>query len=294
MRARSDPVQPSRTGRLALTCGRVRGGHIQRLGAPPPSPRVAFAGMVVVAVVGLSSCTTTTTATSAPAGSTTTSSSVVSTDSPPDSTTPMISVPPFTMETCGQIVTNPNRRPTVNHENLLLTSTDVPNGYTGGIPHITVRSLPVFVASVPSTAPVVYTTFSLDTGPTQSNGGTLYTQTIAETIGDVGSAPLATEMVGRIRTLQLLPQCGDNGSNVTLPGPVSDLVVAGAGGSPGAGPTAATVMAAKGAYVINVMWTNSTNPGLERDAPPGSVTPPLPSPAAMASVVDAALARLPS
>jgi hypothetical protein len=207
-------------------------------------------------------------------------------------------VPPFTMETCGQIITNPDLRPSVDHTPLLMTSADVPPGYVEAGPKITTPSSDQFVASVPSTTPVVYTAFSLGTGPPAVPSGTLYTQAIDETIGDVGSTHLAAQMVARIQALWPEPQCsGDtNGdSTLALPGPLPNLIAYGhgLGSSCPLGLVDATVLVAKGPYVINIMWGSQVN-SYRNTQPSGSCTPPLPSASGMVSQVEAALAHIPS
>jgi hypothetical protein len=202
------------------------------------------------------------------------------------------------METCGQIITNPNLRPSVNHTPLLLTSADLSAGYKNGGAKITTPSLRQFVASVPSTTPVAYVTFSKDTGPRAYPQGALYTQTIAETIGDVGSTQLAAEMVDRIQALWQEPQCSNVNSNgqstQVIPGSAPNLIAYGGPfGGCSRGPVGATVLVARGPYVINMIWASGVN-SYRSTQPTGSCTPPLPSVSQMATTVATALAHIPS
>jgi hypothetical protein len=179
-----------------------------------------------------------------------------------------------------------------------MTSADVPSGYVAGGPEITTDSSGQFVASVPSTTPVVYTGFSLGTGPPAIPNGTLYTQSINETIGDVGSTQLAAEMVARIQALWPESQCSSSmtgDSTLTLPGPLPNLIAFGHGLGAGCsdGLLDATVLVAKGPYVVNIMWASGVN-SYRDTQPSGSCTPPLPSASGMVSQVATALALIPS
>jgi hypothetical protein len=223
-----------------------------------------------------------------------TSSPAVPTTSLPSQTTnagsPTVSTSMFTMETCGGIITNPNLRPTVNHEDLLMPLSDIPPGFTSPGPKMTVASLGVFYASVPSTAPVVYVAFTSGSGGVQGSGGNV--ESIDETIGDVGSASVAAEMVTRIQQAAVHQQCLPCGQIMDLPGPIPNLKsIVGCGGSRAGAIADATVLAAKGPYVINVMWGNQS---YASDSSPPSPTLPLPSLPKLASLVDAALARIPA
>ena len=179
-----------------------------------------------------------------------------------------------------------------------MTSADVPPGYVEGAPAITAASLHQFYASVPSTIPVVYTSFVMNTGPPAIPSGTLYSQTINETIGDVGSSQLAAEMVARIQALWPESQCSGsmNGeSTLALPGLPPNLIAYGRGfgTSCNVGLLGATVLVAKGPYVINIMWGTGVN-SYRSAQPSGSCTPPLPSPAGMVSQIATALTLIPS
>ena len=200
----------------------------------------------------------------------------------------------FTMEPCGQIITNPNLRPPVKNTPLLLTSADRPPGYTDGGRKITTPSLHQFAASVPSITPVVSTVFSMNTGPPAYPWGTLYTKSINETLGDVGSTELAAEMVARIQALWQEPQCSNSNGESTLviPGSVPNLLAYGGPfGGCAVGLVDATVLVAKGPYVINMRWANQVN-GYRATQPSGSCTPPLPTTSEMATTVAAALAHI--
>jgi hypothetical protein len=211
-----------------------------------------------------------------------------------EETTPLASAtttePPFTMETCGGIITDPNLQPGVNLEGFLLTSADVPNGYASKGPHTTGSAGPEFDASVPSVVPVAYVDYAMNSGPVQPDSQASSVEDISETIGRMGSADLAAQMVTRIEEAAEQEQCGRD--IVRLPGPVPDLVAMERSGSSSAGSlVGATVLVTKGSYVVGVAWTDSTTASPSAAALPEAPAP-LPTPAEMGSLVDTALARI--
>ena len=114
----------------------------------------------------------------------------------------------------------------------------------------------------------------------------------------MGSTQLAAEMVSRIQALWPEPQCSGSmtgDSTLALPGSPPDLIAYGHGLGDGCadGLLDATVLVAKGPYVINIMWASQVN-SYRDTQPSGSCTPPLPSPSGMVSQVATALTLIPS
>lgn len=193
---------------------------------------------------------------------------------------------PFAMETCGGILTDQNLRPTVSLQGFLLTPDDVPSGYTTKGGHTTGTTGAEFSASVPSTVPVWYIHFSKRPDVGQAEARTLPFYAISETIGEVGSAEVATQQVARIMAALGQGQCNPDGSSVPVPGSVPGLTaIEGFGGSSAGSLADATVLVAKGPYVVNVMWSSQS---LSETA---ALT--LPTPSEIASLVNTALARIP-
>jgi hypothetical protein len=135
---------------------------------------------------------------------------------------------PFAMETCGGIITDENLQPKVSLEHFLLTSNDVPPGYTTAGPMTTGSAGPQFVASVPSIVPVYWVHFTMAVSPAQPD--TQGSSTLAETIGEVSSAALAAQWVTRITAAEQLPECLTSGGPVTLGGSVPNLTAVESGG----------------------------------------------------------------
>jgi hypothetical protein len=189
-------------------------------------------------------------------------------------------VPAFSMETCGGIITDVNEQPNVSLEGLLLTADDAPAGYTTTGPMTTGSAGPQFVASVPSIVPAYWIHFSM---AASTPAGTPGSSTIAETIGQVGSPAEAAQWVTRITAAEQSPGCLNSGGPVALGGSVPGLTAVETGGGSRAGSlSSATVLASSGPYVVNFMW------GTQSSSESGA--PALPSLADMAALVDQALA----
>lgn len=206
---------------------------------------------------------------------------VSSTSEPPSSTT---TTTPFAMEPCGGIISNTVLDPTVNLEPFLLTPGEVPTGYTTRGPQVTTGTR--FVASVPSSVPVLYITFELGVPSTVANPTSAPNYSISEAIGGVDSAPLAAQLATRIVSAAEQPQCLGSGRSVVVPGPMPNLTALEGSGSSSAGSIAdATVVVAKGPYVINLAWTSQSSSA--------SGAPPLPNSTEIAYLLGVALSHIP-
>jgi hypothetical protein len=193
---------------------------------------------------------------------------------------------PFAMETCGGILTDQNLRPAVRLRRFLLASDDVPSGYTTKGAQTTGTADSEFYASVPSTVPVWYIHFNKRPDVGQAEARTLPFYAISETIGEVDSPEVATQQMTRIMAAAEQDQCNPDGGTVAIPGSVPGLTaVEGFGGSSAGSLASATVLVAKGPYVVNVMWSSQS---LSETA-----TLTQPTAAEIASLVNTALARIP-
>lgn len=182
------------------------------------------------------------------------------------------------MEPCGGIITNKVVDPTVDLQQFLLTPGDVPIGYTTKGPQVTTGTN--FVASVPSTVPVSYITFELGVPSPMFSPTSPPDYSISEAIGWVGSAPLAAQLAARIVSAAEQPQC-HSGRSV----PLANMAVLEGSGSSSAGSIAiATVVMAKGPYIINLAWTSQSY---------AAAAPPLPSRTEIESLLGVALSHIP-
>jgi hypothetical protein len=212
----------------------------------------------------------------------TTATNPVTTTTTLPSATPT-TVPAFSMETCGGIITDVNEQPNVSLEGLLLTADDAPAGYTTPGPMTTGSAGPQFSASVPSIVPAYWIHFAAPASNAQGAAGGSY---LSETLGQVASPDEAAQWVTRITAAEQLPQCLYSGQATALGGSVPSLtVVESAGGSRAGSLNEYTVLAAKGPYVVNIMWGTSTTSQ--------AGAPPLPSLTELAALVDQALALVP-
>jgi hypothetical protein len=164
----------------------------------------------------------------------------------------------------------------------LLTLEDVPNGYTTPGPETVNSSPPEFAGVVPMSVPIAYITFTMGDAPAGPSS------VIVEALDRTMSPQQAESLLSRINSVDT--ECGDEGEQtVDLPGPVPNLVATiGNGGSSIQDLLAATVCATKGPFLLEVSWFNGVITALVKGVPP-----PLPTPAVMGSVVDAALAHIP-
>jgi hypothetical protein len=190
------------------------------------------------------------------------------------------------METCGGIITDQNLRPTVTLRDFLLTSKDIPAGYTTKGAQTTGSAQASFVASVPSTVPVWYIHYDMSSDAAQAVARTLPFYSISETIGEVDSPQVAAQQVTRIMDAAEQQQCNPDGGPVAITGSVPGLTaIEGFGGSRAGSLANATVVVAKGPYVLNLMWSSQS---LSETA---ALTQP--TPAEIASIVNTALALVP-
>jgi hypothetical protein len=241
--------------------------------------RLALVGLALVASASASGCgdSTLTSTTGQPPLRKVTTTTVSST------TTSSL---PSEVPTCLGVVQVQNSRPTISLEHLLLTSTDVPDGYTSEGPQTTGAAGPEFTASFPSTVPVAYISFDMNVHAVGVALSSTYG--ISETIGEEDSAQVATQLVSRMKG-----QCPPFQITVTLPGSVPDLVVDGERTEAGRGQglASARLLTTKGPYVIDIRWSTNSEDYALPTGDPGP--PPFPIPAEMGSVADAALAHVP-
>jgi hypothetical protein len=240
--------------------------------------RLAVVGLALFALVSVSSC----------AHSTLTST----TDRPPlrkatTTTVPSTTTPSMSSEvpTCLGVVQVKNARPTISLEDLLLTSKDVPNGYTSPGPQTTGAAGPEFTASFPSTVPVAYISFDM---AVQAVGVAPTNYGITESIGKEDSTQVATQLVSQMKA-----QCHPFQITVPLPGSVPGLVVNGESteASRAEFQAFARLLTTKGPYVIDIRWSRETN---GYGAPAGAAgPPPFPTSVEMGLVADEALAHIP-
>jgi hypothetical protein len=166
---------------------------------------------------------------------------------------------------------------------LLLTLADVPDGYTTTGPETVNSAPPEFDGVVAMSVPVAYITFTMGNTTTGPGSG------IVEALDRTTSPQTATGLLSQLNSL--ISECDNNAdTTVDLPGPVPNLVaiVSNAGSSIEA-LLLASVFTTKGPYPLEVRWYSQVS-----DSVPNAVVPPLPTPGVMASVVDAALARIPA
>jgi hypothetical protein len=149
--------------------------------------------------------------------------------------------------------------------------------------------MPEFLAALPASVPEVVVNFNTALG-SQTPGG-VPSEGISEALALAPSSTQAVDLLNQV--LAVGRQCDDFGPPIDLPGPIVGLVVYNdsGGGNREEYINFAQLYAQKGPYVVSVDWFNSAPTGVGPDAPTSA--PPLPSPAAMAAVVDAALNRLP-
>jgi hypothetical protein len=168
---------------------------------------------------------------------------------------------------------------------LLLTSRDVPRGYTTTGPETVNSSPPEFDGVVPKSVPIAYITFTMGNASAGPSSG------IVEALDQTTSPPTAESLLSQVNSVD--SECG-NGAETTvdLPGPVPNLVatIANAGSSIQA-LSMATVFTSRGPFLLEVRWFSQE---LISGTRPNPALPPLPTPAVMGSLVDAALAHIPA
>jgi hypothetical protein len=208
------------------------------------------------------------------AGSSSTTSSVAAPTTLP--------TPQLIMEPCGGINSNQTAQLAINLDGFLLVPGDLPSGYTSDGAKTTVGSR--FAASVPSIVPVAYINYETASS-TPENGYQMGTiDGISEAIGEVGSAQQAAQAVLNTDTDAEQGQCERETPTATLPGNVPNLIaIEGSGSSRGGSIGVANALAAKGPYIVSLMWSYST---------PSAAAPPPPSLAQLGSLMDTALARI--
>jgi hypothetical protein len=167
---------------------------------------------------------------------------------------------------------------------LLLTLTDLPNGYTTTGPETVNSSPPEFDGVVPMSVPIAYITFTMGNTTTGPSSG------IVEALDQTTSPQTAAGLLTQVNTV--VSECRNGaGQTVDLPGPVPNLVatIFNSGSSIQALVTA-TVFTSKGPFLLEVRWFSQE---LISGTRPNPVLPPLPTPAVMGAVMDAALAHIP-
>jgi hypothetical protein len=167
---------------------------------------------------------------------------------------------------------------------LLLTLTDVPDGYTTTGPETVNTSPPEFDGVVPMSVPIAYITFTMGNAITGPSSG------IVEALDQTTSPQKAASVLDQVNSVA--SEC-TNGAETTvnLPGPVPNLVatIFNDGSSIKALVTA-TVFTSKGPFLLDVTWFSQE---LISGTEPNSALPPLPTAAVMGAVMDAALTHLP-
>jgi hypothetical protein len=131
-----------------------------------------------------------------------------------------------------------------------------------------------FYGALTDTVPVAYVAYSMDSDP----------EALAKATSPAATVALLSQ------TKMLVQRCGGGGTAVMLPGSVPNLSAATESGPANRSQyiSSAIVFATKGPYLLEVRWFNSSLIQVST-----TDAPPLPTPAVMGSVVDAALARLP-
>ena len=200
--------------------------------------------------------------------------------------------PAFSMEPCGTIITDDDRRPGVDLEGFLLGAPDAPDGLTAGRPERAGTAPGRFVASVPSIVPVADVDFATSVNQAQEGVGEGSSSSgVSETLGEVATAGEAVGLVARVE--RALLTCTNGAPPLTLPAPTPGLVaVQDQGQSSAQELKDATVVVAKGPYVLNLTWSTSVN--FSSSPAPALPFTPLPNPDQMAALLAAALARLPA
>jgi hypothetical protein len=168
---------------------------------------------------------------------------------------------------------------------LLLTLADVPSGYTTTGPETVNSSPPEFDGVVPKSVPIAYITFAMGSARTGPSSG------INEALDQTTSPQAAASVLSQVNSVDA--ECGNGGeTTVDLPGQVPNLVatIANAGSSIQS-LLIATVYTSKGPFVLEVNWFSQE---LISGSEPNPPLPPLPTPAVMGAVMDAALARIPA
>ncbi len=168
---------------------------------------------------------------------------------------------------------------------LLLTLNDVPNGYTTTGPETVNSSPPEFLGVVPMSVPIAYITFTMGNATTGPSSG------IVEALDQTMSPQRAAGLLNKINSL--VSECDDGaGTTVDLPGPVPNLVATEFNsGSSIEALLLATVFTSKGPFLLEVRWFSQE---LISGSEPNPSLPPLPTPAVMGAVMDAALAHIPA
>jgi hypothetical protein len=174
---------------------------------------------------------------------------------------------------------------------LLLTTTGIPRGYVSSGVNTATSSL-VFGGELPRSVPVAALSYGEDV---QVTGG-LVMEDLDEALAEDTSGSAASALAEQLQTATA--GCSPDSGTVHLPGAVPGLVATTLMRSDVpttivtneiVGASTAEVYASKGPYLVEVSWANSLSPEGAGTAAP----PPLPTPAMMATVVDAALGRLP-
>ena len=163
------------------------------------------------------------------------------------------------------------------------TLKDVPNGYTTTGPETVNSSPPEFDGVVPMSIPIAYITFTMGNATTGPSSG------IVEALDQTPSPQKAASLLNQVNSV--VSECANGADRtVDLPGPVPNLVatIFNAGSSMQA-LLIATLFTSKGPFLLEVRWFSQVLSSVTN-----AVVPPLPTPAVMGSVMDAALAHIPA
>jgi hypothetical protein len=175
---------------------------------------------------------------------------------------------------------------------LLLVPQDLPAGYTTTGPVTEEPAGPEFFGVVPSTVPIAYVVFAMNSNPTGIGGTDLTQDGVIEALAKTSSPTQAVALLQAID--QEVTACDAGGSTVTLPGTHPPMtVMASVGGTSAQSIASAASFSTKGSYVLSVRWFN-TNLVDPSSASPPTAAPPLPTVAVIASVVNAARNRIPN
>jgi hypothetical protein len=174
---------------------------------------------------------------------------------------------------------------------LLLTTTDIPHGYISSGVNTATSSL-LFGGELPRSVPVA----AIGYGEDEQVTGGLVVENLNEAVAEDSSASASSVLAEQLQTATV--GCNPDSGTVHLPGAVPGLVATTLVRfnvsttiviNQIADISTAEVYAAKGPYLVEVSWDDTLSP-----VGPGDATPPaLPTAAVMASVVDAALGRIP-
>jgi hypothetical protein len=172
----------------------------------------------------------------------------------------------------------------------LLTKSDVPSGYETSGPQVK-APLPEFYDALPESAPVAHIAFVLSANPGPGGMPPLTRDSISEELSKAASPRIAS---GLLRQVKAAAQaCGAVENPVAIPASVPNVSASEVSGAVSNMATAsAEVILKEGVYLVRIRITNSNYADPSSDTPPAQ--PSLPTSGEIASVVDSALAHLPT